>query len=134
WLAPVQVKVIPVSPDAHLDYAKSVADKLRRQAVRVEVDDRDEKIGYKIREAQTEKVPFALVVGDREVQDDAVNVRRYGQKHSETLDYETFEQLILRQINEKSLRRYLLKQRRQRACYFIKIITNHVMLAIPAPK
>ncbi|HLR08370.1 MAG TPA: threonine--tRNA ligase [Bacillota bacterium] len=104
WLAPVQVKVIPVSPDAHLDYAKSVADKLRRQAVRVEVDDRDEKIGYKIREAQTEKVPFALVVGDREVQDDAVNVRRYGQKHSETLDYETFEQLILCEINEKSLR------------------------------
>src|SRR5690625_4131770 len=104
WLAPVQVKVIPVSPDAHLDYAKSVADKLRRQAVRVEVDDRDEKIGYKIREAQTEKVPFALVVGDREVQDDAVNVRRYGQKHTEKLDYEMFEQLILCEINEKSLR------------------------------
>src|SRR5699024_2590500 len=113
WLAPVQVKVIPVSPDAHLDYAKSVADKLRRQAVRVEVDDRDEKIGYKIREAQTEKVPFAIVDGNREVQDDAVNEKRYGQKHSETLDYETFEQLILCEINEKSLRNSLFKHPRQ---------------------
>ncbi|MFC0300567.1 threonine--tRNA ligase [Virgibacillus soli] len=105
WLAPVQVKVIPVSPNVHLDYAKSVADKLKFQGVRVEVDERDEKIGYKIREVQTEKIPFALVVGDQEIQEDAVNVRRYGEKKSETMAYEAFEQLINKEIADKTLRK-----------------------------
>lgn len=102
WLAPVQVKVIPVSPNAHLDYAKDVADKLRLEGVRVEVDERDEKIGYKIREAQTQKIPFALVVGDNEVEEQTVNVRRYGEKQSNTMTYSEFEQQIKQEINEKS--------------------------------
>ncbi|MGF7014329.1 threonine--tRNA ligase [Ornithinibacillus bavariensis] len=104
WLAPVQVKVIPVSPQAHLDYAKKVAEKLQYQGIRVEVDERDEKIGYKIREAQTEKIPFALVVGDKEMEDDAVNVRRYGEQKSETLSYADFEKLIKDEIDKKVLR------------------------------
>ncbi|SFB24582.1 threonyl-tRNA synthetase [Lentibacillus halodurans] len=104
WLAPVQVKVIPVAPEVHLDYAKEVADKLRFQGVRVEVDERDEKIGYKIREAQTQKVPFALVLGDSEKENGGVNVRRYGEKQSETLAYEDFEALINREINQKVMR------------------------------
>ncbi|MEN1968259.1 threonine--tRNA ligase [Lentibacillus sp. N15] len=103
WLAPVQAKVIPVSPQAHLDYAKRVEDKLRLEGVRVEVDERDEKIGYKIREAQTQKIPFALVVGDNELQDNAVNVRRYGEKKSETMSFEAFKQLITTEIAEKTL-------------------------------
>ncbi|MEN2467494.1 threonine--tRNA ligase [Ornithinibacillus sp. JPR2-1] len=103
WLAPVQVKVIPVSPQVHLDYAKKVAEKLQYQGVRVEVDERDEKIGYKIREAQTEKIPFALVVGDKEVEEDAVNVRRYGEQQSETISYDNFEQLIKEEIEKKVL-------------------------------
>ncbi|WP_047985058.1 threonine--tRNA ligase [Ornithinibacillus californiensis] len=105
WLAPTQVKVIPVSPNAHLDYAKKVAEKLQFQGVRVEVDERDEKIGYKIREAQTEKIPFALVVGDKEVEEEAVNVRRYGEKNSETLAYNDFEKLIKEEIDKKVLRK-----------------------------
>lgn len=103
WLAPVQVKVIPVSPQVHLDYAKEVADKLRLQGVRVELDERDEKIGYKIREAQTQKVPFALVLGDKEIEDNAVNYRRYGEQQTKTLGYNEFEALIKAEIAEKKL-------------------------------
>lgn len=105
WLAPVQAKIIPVSPQVHLDYAKKVAEKLRYQGVRVEVDERDEKIGYKIREAQTEKIPFALVVGDKEMEEDAVNVRRYGEQNSETLSYDGFESLIKEEIENRVLRK-----------------------------
>ncbi|ALX48325.1 threonine--tRNA ligase [Lentibacillus amyloliquefaciens] len=105
WLAPVQVKVIPVSPDAHMDYAKKVADNLRFQGVRIEVDERDEKIGYKIREAQTQKVPFALVLGDKEIEKESVNVRRYGEKDSETISYNDFEKMIKEEIDQKVLQR-----------------------------
>ncbi|ASK63002.1 threonine--tRNA ligase [Virgibacillus phasianinus] len=103
WLAPVQVKVIPVSPTAHLDYAKKVADKLRLQGARVEVDERDEKIGYKIRAAQTQKIPYGLVVGDNEIKENAVNVRKYGEKNSETISYNAFEQSITKEIKNKTL-------------------------------
>lgn len=76
WLAPVQVQVIPVSPQVHLDYAKKVQDELRRAGIRVELDTREEKIGYKIREAQMQKIPYMLVVGDNEVTENGVNVRK----------------------------------------------------------
>ncbi|WP_340001844.1 threonine--tRNA ligase [Oceanobacillus sp. FSL K6-0127] len=105
WLAPVQVKVIPVSPQVHLDYAKDIVDKLRLQGVRVELDERDEKIGYKIREAQTQKVPFALVLGDKEVEGNAVSYRRYGEQKTESLAYDDFEALIKEEIAEKKLRK-----------------------------
>ncbi|WP_164216813.1 threonine--tRNA ligase [Virgibacillus sp. YIM 98842] len=103
WLAPIQVKVIPVSPKVHLDYAKKVEERLRFSGIRVSVDERDEKIGYKIREAQTQKVPFTLVLGDKEMEDNAVNVRRYGKKETETLEYGDFEAMIKKEIVEKSL-------------------------------
>jgi threonyl-tRNA synthetase len=94
WLAPVQIKVIPVSADVHLDYAKRVQEKLQYEGFRVEVDDRDEKIGYKIREAQMQKTPYMLVVGDNEIEDNAVNVRKYGEQKSETVAFDQFvEQL-----------------------------------------
>ncbi|MFD1445485.1 threonine--tRNA ligase [Oceanobacillus profundus] len=105
WLAPVQVKVIPVSPQVHLEYAKDIVDKLKLQGVRVELDERDEKIGYKIREAQTQKVPFALVLGDKEVEGDAVSYRRYGEQKTESLAYDDFEALIKEEIAEKKLRK-----------------------------
>lgn len=101
WLAPIQVQVIPVSPTVHLDYANDVADKLQRAGIRVEVDVRDEKIGYKIREAQTKKIPFALVIGDKEMEADSVNVRRYGEKKTESLPFEEFLQIINKEIEEK---------------------------------
>ncbi len=90
WLAPVQVQVIPVSPDAHFDYAKQVTDKLKASGLRVEMDKRDEKIGYKIREAQMQKIPYMLVVGDNEVEAEAVNVRKYGEKKTETVPLNKF--------------------------------------------
>jgi len=74
WLAPTQVKVLPIS-DSQLEYAKGVVAKLKAAGMRVELDDRNEKIGYKIREAQLEKVPYMLVVGDKEVEAGAVAVR-----------------------------------------------------------
>src|SRR6185503_2756807 len=74
WLAPVQAVVIPVA-ERHRDYGRTVADQLRRAGVRVEMDDRDEKMGYKIREAQVQKVPYMLVVGDKEIEAGTVAVR-----------------------------------------------------------
>ncbi|MCM3741140.1 threonine--tRNA ligase [Oceanobacillus luteolus] len=102
WLAPVQVKVIPVSPQVHLDYAKQVADELRREGIRTELDERDEKIGYKIRQAQTEKVPFALVLGDSEIEGKAVTYRRYGEKATTTVSTEEFKELLKEEIANKS--------------------------------
>ncbi|MCY7436545.1 threonine--tRNA ligase [Bacillus pumilus] len=90
WLAPVQFQVIPVSPSVHLDYAKKVQERLQLEGLRVELDSRDEKIGYKIREAQMQKIPYMLVVGDQEVENGAVNVRKYGEQDSETMDLEAF--------------------------------------------
>ncbi|MBO0992302.1 threonine--tRNA ligase [Bacillus sp. SD088] len=90
WLAPVQVTVIPVSPEAHFDYAKQVVDELKKSGLRVEMDERDEKMGYKIREAQMKKIPYMLVVGENEIKEQAVNVRKYGEKKSETIPFETF--------------------------------------------
>ena len=74
WLAPVQVKLLPIA-DAHKEYAKQVQKELAQNGIRVEVDDRQEKIGYKIREAQLQKVPYMLILGDKEVEANAVGVR-----------------------------------------------------------
>ncbi len=94
WLAPVQVQVIPVSPDVHLDYAKEIEAGLQRAGLRVEVDLRDEKMGYKIREAQMLKIPYMLVVGDQEQENGQVNVRKYGEQKSETMPFEDFLNII----------------------------------------
>ncbi|CEE02261.1 Threonine-tRNA ligase [Caldibacillus thermoamylovorans] len=90
WLAPVQVQVIPVSPEIHFDYAKTVQEELKKAGIRVELDARNEKMGYKIREAQVQKIPYMLVVGDKEMEEKAVNVRKYGEQKSETMAFDTF--------------------------------------------
>ncbi|MFE7063160.1 threonine--tRNA ligase [Sutcliffiella sp. NPDC057660] len=97
WLAPVQVQVIPVSPDAHFDYAKEVQDLLKSKGLRVEMDERNEKIGYKIREAQMQKIPYMLVIGDNEIQERDVNVRKYGEQKSETVSLEKFVDEIVKE-------------------------------------
>ncbi|MGD6833311.1 threonine--tRNA ligase [Sutcliffiella halmapala] len=97
WLAPVQVQVIPVSPDAHFDYAKEVQDLLKSKGLRVEMDERNEKIGYKIREAQMQKIPYMLVIGDNEIQERDVNVRKYGEQKSETISLEKFVDSIVKE-------------------------------------
>ncbi|MCT7752302.1 MAG: threonine--tRNA ligase [Lactobacillus iners] len=83
WLAPLQVKIIPVNNDAHGEYAQNVKDQLMKLGFRAEVDFRNEKLGYKIREAQTQKVPYTLVLGDDELQHNSVNVRKYGSEDQE---------------------------------------------------
>lgn len=98
WLSPVQVQVIPVSPSVHFDYAKEVQENLQRHGFRVELDERDEKIGYKIREAQMKKIPYMLVVGDKEVEDKAVNVRKYGEQKSETVSYVDFLEKLTQEV------------------------------------
>ena len=87
WIAPKQVKILPIS-DRHIDYANEIKEKLQKQKIRVEVDSRSEKIGYKIREAQLSKVPYMLVVGDKEVESKTVGVRsrEKGDIGSMTLD------------------------------------------------
>ena len=101
WLSPIQVQVIPVSNDAHFDYAKQVEAALLRAGVRVEIDHREEKLGYKIREAQMQKIPYMLVLGDKEKETKGVNIRRYGSKDSETVALEDFVAMITEEITTK---------------------------------
>lgn len=102
WLAPHQVTVIPISNEAHADYAWKVAKELRNRGVRVDVDERNEKMQYKIRQSQTHKVPYQLIVGDKEQADGTVNVRRYGSKQTHTETVAEFVNHILADIARKS--------------------------------
>lgn len=102
WLAPVQAVMIPVNDEAHADYVYKLADEMKRQGLRVEVDNRNEKMGYKIREAQTQKVPYQLVFGDKEIAENSVTVRRYGSRQQETMAWADFQQLFADDIASKS--------------------------------
>jgi len=100
WLAPVQVRILPIS-DKHVEYAAKIRDVLKESKIRVELDQRREKINYKIREAQTEKIPFALVVGDKETEGQTVAVRRYGQQNTTVMELDAFKELITEEIRSK---------------------------------
>ena len=102
WLAPTQATVIPVSNEAHMDYAWEVAKSLQDRGIRAVVDERNEKMQYKIRQSQTQKVPYQLIVGDKEMEDKAVNVRRYGSKATHTESVAEFTENILKDIERKS--------------------------------
>ncbi|WP_436859812.1 threonine--tRNA ligase [Staphylococcus caeli] len=104
WLAPKQVEIIPVNVDLHYDYARSIQDELKSQGVRVEIDDRNEKMGYKIREAQMQKIPYQLVVGDKEVENQEVNVRKYGSQDQETVEKDEFIWNLVDEIRLKKQR------------------------------
>ena len=101
WMAPVQVKILPIS-EKHVEYAKELAKQMHRDYVRVEVDDRSEKIGYKIRQAQMEKVPYMLVVGDKEMEDNSVNVRKHGGDELGTVSFDEFFNSIKIEIKERN--------------------------------
>ena len=101
WMAPVQVKILPIS-EKHVEYAKELAKQMHRDYVRVEVDDRSEKIGYKIRQAQMEKVPYMLVVGDKEMEDNSVNVRKHGGDELGSVPFEEFFNAIKIEIKERN--------------------------------
>ena len=101
WMAPVQVKILPIS-EKHVEYAKKLAKQMHRDYVRVEVDDRSEKIGYKIRQAQMAKVPYMLVVGDKEVEEGTVNVRKHGGDELGSVPFEEFFNSIKIEIKERN--------------------------------
>ncbi|GAK02959.1 LOW QUALITY PROTEIN: threonyl-tRNA synthetase [Geomicrobium sp. JCM 19037] len=94
WLSPVQVQLIPVSLEVHKTYTEKVKEALQKAGVRVEVDVREEKLGYKIREAQTKKIPYTLVLGDKEQDALEVNIRKYGETDTESQPLDAFVEQI----------------------------------------
>ncbi len=101
WLAPMQCVVLPIAPDAHGDYAAEIVQELKKMGVRCNLDDRNEKLGYRVREAQTSKIPVEVVVGDKERDEKAVTVRRYGSKVETKLSLEDFYKSIKEEIDNK---------------------------------
>ena len=100
WMCPTQVKILPIT-DRTLDYANEAAQKLSEAGIRCEVDKRNEKIGYKIREAKLEKIPYALVVGDKEAADGTVNVNMRGTEDKTTLTLEEFIAKVVEEDRKK---------------------------------
>ena len=101
WLSPNQVRIIPVNNDYHYDYSKEIMQELKKAGVKVAIDDRDEKLGYKIREAASKKIPYTLVIGDKEVENRNVNVRTFGSHDQKEESFAEFKENILREINER---------------------------------
>jgi len=102
WLAPTQVTIIPVNNNYHSEYADEVVALFKKHRIRFNLDNREEKLGYKIRESQTKKIPMLIVLGDKEVESRTINVRRYGQEDQQTLSLEDFVSTILNEIASKS--------------------------------
>ncbi len=105
WLAPVQVKVIPVNPEFQGDYAKEFVAFLKENNIRVELDDRNEKLGYRLRETQTQKIPYTIILGDNEKENNIISYRLYGQKDTKSISKDEFLNMINDEINNKSLRK-----------------------------
>ncbi len=101
WLAPVQVKVIPVNNLYHEKYSKKLVEEMLDKKLRVELDDRDEKLGYKIREAQLKKIPYQIVIGDNEVESNLVTYRRHGEQKQVTVSKAEFIKMIQKEIENK---------------------------------
>ena len=101
WLAPDQIRILPVNPEIHHDFAHALKDQLLALGFRVEVDERNEKLGYRLREAQMKKVPVQLTIGDKEVENKEVNRRRYGSQASESVKVEDMIKHLLSEVKEK---------------------------------
>lgn len=102
WLAPMQATIIPVNMDLHADYAYQLKERMTAVGMRVEVDDRNEKMGYKIRASQMQKIPYQLVVGDNEVEEASVTIRKYGEKTTTTEDFSMFLDSVVAEIKNFS--------------------------------
>jgi len=100
WLAPVQVKVLPIA-DRHADYAYELKKEMAAKGIRIEVDDRSEKIGYKIREAQLQKNPYMLIVGDKEVEEKTISVRSRDKGELGSQDVSEFVKIVLAEIDSR---------------------------------
>ena len=103
WLAPVQINILPVNNKYHLDYANEVFDLLKNNKLRVELDARDEKVGYKMRESVMRKIPYTLVLGQKEVDNQEISYRKYGSEETTTVKKEEFIDLIKKEIENKGL-------------------------------
>ena len=102
WLSPTQVKILPIA-DEQLEYATTIERKLLKNKIRVKVDSRAEKIGYKIREAELERVPYMLILGKKEAEEKVLSIRRRGNKENEVMDLERFVTKLLKEIEEKEI-------------------------------
>jgi threonyl-tRNA synthetase len=102
WLSPVQVKLLPIA-DRHHDYARDVLSALEAKGIRAELDDRSEKIGYKIREAQLQKINYMLVIGDKEVDEKSVSVRRRGEGDIGSMSVDALLEKLTEEIETKAL-------------------------------
>ena len=103
WCAPLQVKVLPVNDEVHNEYANQVVNTLRKHKIRVELDPASEKLGYRMRNAQIKKIPYTLVIGDKEKENNAVTYRKYGSKDQITVSLDEFIKLIENEIETKAL-------------------------------
>ena len=101
WLAPVEINIIPVNNEHHLDYAKELQVKLDNAHIRVKVDDRDEKLGYKMRESQTKKIPLTIIIGDKEIENNTISYRKYGKTETTTVSVDEFIRLVSECIKNK---------------------------------
>ncbi len=101
WMSPTQVNIIPVNNEYHLDYAKSIFNELNDLDIRCSLDDRDEKLGYKMRESVIKKNPITLILGQKEVDDKTISFRRYGSNDTETISKDDFVKLVLEEIAKK---------------------------------
>ncbi len=102
WLAPVEVSIIPVNNEYHLEYSKELFDLLKSQEIRVKLDDREEKLGYRMRESQTQKVPYTLVIGDKERDNKEVSYRKFGSQETTTVSKEEFIKLLTNEISTRA--------------------------------
>lgn len=103
WLAPQQIVIIPVHHEKHVDYANQVKDNLEKAGLRVKVDDRNEKLGYRVREAQIKKIPYQIVVGDRDQEEGTVTIRQSGKKESVTMPLEEAIERFRNEVETKCL-------------------------------
>ena len=101
WLSPVQVNIIPVNNEYHLKYAEKVMEQLSDKNIRVKLDDKDEKLSYKMRESQSHKIPYTVIIGDKEKDNKTVSYRLFGHKETENLSLKEFEKMLLKQIEER---------------------------------
>ncbi len=104
WLAPVQVNVIPVNNEYHLKYAKKLEKELKDSNIRITLDDRDEKLSYKMRESQMKKIPYTIIVGDKELESNLISYREFGKNNTTTLKKEEFISMLLKEIKNKNIK------------------------------
>jgi threonyl-tRNA synthetase len=101
WLAPVQLKVLPVNSEFHMEYASKIFELLKDNGFRVEIDDRNEKLGYKMREAQTMKIPYSVIIGEKERDNNTISYREYGKEDTTTVSVDEFILMLNKKISDK---------------------------------